>query len=75
MFVWAVARDPKLDTDVLLKRAMEAGVCVTPSSVFDAAGENRRAIRVNFTRNEPEKLREGIKRLAAAVKAMQTNRN
>jgi 2-aminoadipate transaminase len=70
-----VARDPKLDTDHLLKRAMEAGVCVTPSSVFDAAGENRRAIRINFTRNEPEKLREGVQRLAAAVKAMQANRN
>jgi 2-aminoadipate transaminase len=75
MFVWAVARDPSFDTDVLLKRAMEAGVCVTPSSVFDATGQNRRAIRINFTRNEPEKLREGVKRLAAAVQAMQANRN
>jgi len=75
MFVWATARDPKLDTNVLLKRGMEAGVCVSPSSVFDASGENRRAIRINFTRNEPEKLREGVKRLAAAVKAMQANRN
>jgi 2-aminoadipate transaminase len=75
MFVWAVARDPAFDTDVLLKCAMEAGVCVTPSSVFDATGQNRRAIRINFTRNEPEKLREGVKRLAAAVRAMQGNRN
>jgi 2-aminoadipate transaminase len=75
MFVWATARDPKLDTDVLLKRAMESGVCITPSSVFDAAGENRRSIRINFTRNEPEKLREGVKRLAAAAKAMQANRS
>jgi 2-aminoadipate transaminase len=75
MFVWAVARDPALDTDVLLNRAMEAGVCITPSSVFDATGENRRAIRINFTRNEPEKLREGVQRLAKAVKAMQANRN
>jgi 2-aminoadipate transaminase len=75
MFVWATARDPKLDTDLLLKRAMEVGVCVTPSSVFDAIGENRRAIRINFTRNEPEKLTEGVKRLASAVKAMQANRN
>jgi 2-aminoadipate transaminase len=75
MFVWAVARDPALDTDILLKRAMEAGVCVTPSSVFDATGENRRAIRINFTRNEPEKLSEGVKRLATAVKAMQAGRN
>jgi 2-aminoadipate transaminase len=75
MFVWAVARDPALDTDLLLKRAMEAGVCITPSSVFDAAGENRRAIRINFTRNEPDALREGVKRLAIAVQAMQANRN
>jgi 2-aminoadipate transaminase len=75
MFVWAVARDPALDTDALLKRAMEAGVCISPSSVFDATGENRRAIRINFTRNEPEKLREGVKRLATAVRAMQANRN
>ncbi|WP_395022525.1 PLP-dependent aminotransferase family protein [Dongia sp.] len=75
MFVWATARDQKLDTDLLLKRAMESGVCITPSSVFDAAGENRRAIRVNFTRNEPDQLREGVKRLATAVKAMQANRN
>lgn len=75
MFVWAVARDPELNTDELLKRAMQAGVCVTPSSVFDATGQNRRAIRINFTRNEPEKLREGVKRLAAAVQAMQANRN
>jgi 2-aminoadipate transaminase len=75
MFVWATARDPKLDTDLLLKRAMEVGVCVTPSSVFDAIGANRRAIRINFTRNEPDKLAEGVKRLATAVKTMQANRN
>jgi 2-aminoadipate transaminase len=75
MFVWATARDPRLDTDLLLKRAMEAGVCITPSSVFDATGANRRSIRINFTRNEPEKLREGVKRLAAAVNVLQTNRN
>jgi 2-aminoadipate transaminase len=75
MFVWATARDPKLDTDLLLKRAMEAGVCVTPSSVFDAVGENRRSVRINFTRNEPDKLTEGVKRLARAVRAMQANRN
>jgi len=75
MFVWAVARDPALDTDLLLKRAMESGVCITPSSVFDATGQNRRAIRINFTRNEPEKLVEGVKRLATAIRTMQGNRN
>ena len=44
MFVWAVARDPSLDTDRLWSVALEAGVCVSPSSVFDSPrGEPARA--------------------------------
>jgi 2-aminoadipate transaminase len=72
MFVWARARDPALDTDALLTHALAAGVCITPSSVFDAKGENRRAVRINFTLNSPERLAEGVRRLAAATKALRT---
>jgi 2-aminoadipate transaminase len=43
-------------------------VCVAPSSVFDAAGRNRRALRLNFTFNPPDRLAEGVRRLAAAVR-------
>jgi 2-aminoadipate transaminase len=70
MFVWAVARDPAVDTDRLLRQAMAAGVCVTPSSVFDPTGANRSAIRINFTLNPPERLAEGVRRLASALRAM-----
>lgn len=70
MFVWAVARDPALDTDRLFQAGLEAGVCVTPSSVFDPAGRNRRALRLNFTLNPPDRLAEGVRRLAAAVRAL-----
>lgn len=70
MFVWATAKNPALDTDRLLARAMEAGVCVAPSSVFDPRGADRRAIRVNFTLNPPDRLAEGVRRLAAAVRSM-----
>ncbi len=70
MFVWATAKDPDLDTDLLLRQAMAAGVCITPSSVFDPEGKNRSAIRINFTYNPPERLMEGAKRLAAAAGAM-----
>lgn len=70
MFVWAVARDSALDTDALLERAMEAKVCISPSSVFYPAGGRRHAIRINFTLNPPERLREGVRRLAVAVEAM-----
>ncbi|MDB5658101.1 MAG: PLP-dependent aminotransferase family protein [Cypionkella sp.] len=67
MFVWATARDPGLNTDHLLAQAMKHGVCITPSSVFDPEGRNRSSIRINFTLNGPEKLNEGVIRLAAAL--------
>lgn len=70
MFVWAVARDPALDTDRLLAAAMRAGVCVAPSSVFDPAGRDRGAVRINFTLNPPDRLAEGVRRLAEAVRTM-----
>lgn len=74
MFVWAVARDPRVSTDLLLPHAMAAGVCVAPSSVFDATGLNRRAIRINFTLNDADRLTEGVKRLATALTTMQAAR-
>lgn len=71
MFVWAVAKDPAMDTDLLLPHAMAAGVCVVPSSVFDASGLDRRALRINFSFNEPDTLHEGVRRLAKAITTMQ----
>lgn len=69
MFVWARARDPRLDTDRLLRMALAHGTCVTPSSVFDPEGLDHGAIRLNFTLNPPEKLVEGVRRLAEAARA------
>lgn len=71
MFVWAVARDPDFDTDALMREALKAGVCITPSSVFDVEGRNRRAMRLNFTFNAPERLREGVRRLSLAAATLQ----
>ncbi|WP_172374439.1 hypothetical protein [Mesorhizobium sp. NZP2234] len=70
MFVWATARNPSLDTDELMRLGLEEGVCVTLSSVFDVTGEDRRAIRVNFTLNAPERLHKGVRRLAAAARRL-----
>ena len=69
MFVWATARNVNLNTDHLLRVALNHGVCITPSSVFDPEGQNRRAIRINFTLNDEAKLTEGVKRLALATQA------
>ncbi len=67
MFVWARARDRGLDTDSLLQKALARGVSFCPSSVFDASGAMRDALRLNFTYNPPGTLREGVRRLALAV--------
>jgi len=69
MFVWASAKEAALNTDTLLAEALKAGVCVTPGSVFDPLGRDRRSIRVNFTLGSPERLAEGTRRLAIAVAA------
>ncbi len=69
MFVWATARDARLNTDSLMKRGLDHGVCISPSSVFDPEGQDRRSIRLNFTLNPPEKLAEGVRRLAVATRA------
>jgi len=75
MFVWASVRDATIDTDLLLPHAMAAGVCVTPSSVFDDSGANRSAIRINFTLNDADRLSEGVRRLATAMMTMQARRS
>lgn len=75
MFVWATATDPALDTDQLLRTALKNGVCISPSSVFDPAGSDRRSIRINFTLNAEPDLEEGARRLAAAIEATLAERN
>jgi 2-aminoadipate transaminase len=67
MFVWMRAKDPRMDTDALYAFALEEKVAFVPSSVFDATGTARSAMRVNFTRNPPAVLDEGIRRLARAA--------
>lgn len=70
MFVWARARDPRLNTDALLDEGLRHGVCISPSSVFDPEGHDHGAIRINFTLNPADRLEEGIRRLAAAVASL-----
>jgi 2-aminoadipate transaminase len=68
MFVWMRAKGNGIDTDELYRFALEEKVAFVPSSVFDFAGEDRFAMRLNFTRNPTEVLREGVERLQRAVR-------
>ncbi|WP_162539147.1 PLP-dependent aminotransferase family protein [Granulicella sp. WH15] len=68
MFVWMRARNNAIDTNELYRFAVEEKVAFVPSSVFDFTGEDRFAMRVNFTRNAPEVLAEGVRRLERAIR-------
>lgn len=68
MFVWMRKRDPRIDTDALYAAALKEKVAFVPGSVFDPAGQLRSAMRVNFTRNAPDVLEEGVARLARATR-------
>ena len=68
MFVWATAKNPELNTDHLMQVSLDHGVCISPSSVFDPEGRDRRSVRLNFTFNAEDKLATGISRLAEATR-------
>ena len=57
------------DTDALYRRRFSEGVAFVPSSVFDPGGPLNSAMRLNFTRNGPEPMAEGVRRLARAIRA------
>lgn len=73
MFVWMRKRHPAIDTDALYRFALEEKVAFVPGSVFDPAAQLRSAMRVNFTRNAPAVLEEGVARLAKATKRYLTS--
>jgi 2-aminoadipate transaminase len=67
MFVWMRNRDRTIDTDELYEFAVEEKVAFVPSSAFDFTGNDRFAMRVNFTRSAPDVIREGVRRLERAI--------
>lgn len=68
MFLWLRAKHPAIDTDDLYPFALAEKVAYVPSSVFDPDGALRTAMRLNFTRNRPDVIAEGIRRLERAVR-------
>ncbi len=67
MFVWLRSRNRAIDTDALYRFAIAEKVAFVPSSVFDFSGEDRFAMRLNFTRSSPTDIAEGVRRLQRAV--------
>jgi 2-aminoadipate transaminase len=68
MFVWA--RLPgDVDTADLLPQALAADVAFVPGASFYAGWPDRATLRLSFTTNTPERIAEGMSRLAGVLRA------
>jgi 2-aminoadipate transaminase len=66
MFVWATLPDG-LDSKAMLPRALQERVAYVPGTGFFADGSGRRQMRLNFSFQSAESIREGVRRLAGVV--------
>lgn len=69
MFVWARFVDGT-DTRALLEPAIARGVTFVPGDAFFVDAAERGWLRLNFSACDPERLREGVRRLADAHAAL-----
>jgi 2-aminoadipate transaminase len=67
-FLWA-RLPPPADADALVARAVERGVVYVPGQAFFVDGQGGHAMRLSFSAPAPDRIREGVSRLKAAVTA------
>ena len=67
-YVWLTLRDG-LDTKAMLPRAVTARVAYVPGSAFFADGSGGASLRLSYCYPPPERIREGVRRLAGVVAA------
>ncbi len=66
LFIWITVPE-HIDTDELLNVALEQGVTFAPGSGFYPDGRGHDSMRVAFSFEEPERLREAVQRLAPVI--------
>src|SRR3712207_3187866 len=66
LFVWATLPDG-LDSKAMMPRAIAARVAYVPGTGFYADGTGTANMRLNFSFASPERLREGVRRLAGVM--------
>jgi DNA-binding transcriptional MocR family regulator len=67
-YVW-VTLPPGLDAKAMLPRAVTARVAYVPGTAFYADGFGSRCLRLSYCYPEPERIREGVRRLADVIRA------
>jgi 2-aminoadipate transaminase len=66
MFLWLTLPEG-LNTTRLLDRAIERQVAFVPGAAFYANGGGENTMRLNFSYSSPERIVEGVKRLAEVI--------
>jgi 2-aminoadipate transaminase len=65
-YVWLTLPEG-LDAKAMLPRAVTARVAYVPGTAFYADGQGRSTMRLSYCFPEPERIREGVRRLAGVV--------
>jgi 2-aminoadipate transaminase len=67
-FLWATLPE-EMDSQALLKRALDHGVIFVAGHAFFVDGSGRNLIRLAFSLPKPDQIEDGVVRLASAIKA------
>ncbi len=73
-FLWPTLPS-SLDADALIPRAVEHGVIYVAGEAFFVDGTGHHFMRLSFSAPTPERIEEGVRRLAAAVRAELSERS
>lgn len=68
-FLWLTLPEEIVASE-LFERALEEGVAFVPGPAFSAGGRFANALRLAFSAEEPERAREGLRRLRRAIDGM-----
>jgi 2-aminoadipate transaminase len=67
-FLWATLPD-EIDADAMIPRAIDHGVIYVSGDAFFVNGSGQHQIRLSFSAPTPERIEEGVRRLAATIRA------
>ena len=73
-YTW-VTLPPGLDAKEMLPRAVTARVAYVPGTAFYADGSGASSMRLSYCYPEPERIREGVRRLAGVIEEEQELRS
>jgi 2-aminoadipate transaminase len=66
MFVW-LTLPQNVDSTILLEASLEQKVAFVPGTSFHANGGGTNTMRLNFSHSSPERITEGVSRLARSI--------